>query len=100
MLIYFGDLTEVLAAVHAALRAGGWFVFTIETGDETTPFRLGPTRRFVHAPSHVEALARAQGYEVCRNDAEVLRTESRVDVAGRLFVLRAGLSGRAAATGS
>jgi predicted TPR repeat methyltransferase len=88
VLIYFGDLTEVLAAVHASLRDGGWFVFTIEAGDDATPYRLGPTRRYVHAPTHVEALARAQGYVVSRCDAEVLRTESQVDVAGRLFVLR------------
>jgi len=87
VLIYFGDLTEVLAAVHASLRDGGCFVFTIEAGDDDTPFRLGPTRRYVHAPSRVEALAGAQGYRVLRHDAEVLRTESRVDVAGRLFVL-------------
>jgi predicted TPR repeat methyltransferase len=29
VLVYFGALSEVFAAVHSRLEPGGWFVFTV-----------------------------------------------------------------------
>ena len=90
VLIYFGDLAPLFAAVHGSLRPHGWFVFTVEAG-ETVPFELRSTRRYAHARSYVEAQAASHGFVLRRNDAVVLRTESQADVAGQLVVLqRAG----------
>jgi predicted TPR repeat methyltransferase len=89
VLIYFGDLAPVLAAVHRALRPCGSFVFTLEA-TETVPYLLRPSRRFAHARTHVEATAHAQGFALRRLDAVVLRTEGRADVAGHLVVLERG----------
>lgn len=87
VLIYFGELAEPFAAVFRSLRPGGWFVFSVEAGG-TAPFELRATRRYAHERGGVRATAAAQGFEVIRFDDVVLRTESRVDVAGHLVVLR------------
>ncbi len=87
VLIYFGDLATVFAAVRRALRSRGWFVFSVEAGD-AAPYLLRPTRRYAHARAYVESLAVAQGFEVKHVDAVVLRTEGRAGVAGHLVVLQ------------
>jgi predicted TPR repeat methyltransferase len=87
VLIYFGELAEPLAAVFRSLRPGGWFVFSVEAG-ETAPFELRATRRYAHERGWLRATTAAQGFETLRFDDVVLRTESRVDVAGHLVVLR------------
>jgi predicted TPR repeat methyltransferase len=87
VLIYFGALEALFAAVHAALRPRGWFVFTVEAG-EARDFELRSTRRYVHSSGYLARLAQAQGFELLRLSAEVLRSEGRVDVAGHLAVLQ------------
>ena len=79
VLIYFGDLAPVLAAVHRALRPRGSFVFTLEA-TETMPYLLRPSRRFAHARAYVEDAARAQGFALRGLDAVVLRTEGGADL--------------------
>lgn len=87
VLIYLGALEDLFAAVHAALRPRGWFVFTVEAGEECD-YALRPTRRYVHSSAYLARLAQAQGFELQRLTAEVLRSESRADVDGLLVVLR------------
>lgn len=87
VLIYFGALEPVFAAVHGALRPRGWFVFTVEAG-EGADFELQPTRRYTHARGYLERLAAQQGFAVQRLAPEVLRSEARQDVAGWLAVLQ------------
>jgi predicted TPR repeat methyltransferase len=87
VLIYFGELATVFAAVRRSLRSGGRFVFSLEDGDGAS-YVLRSTCRYAHARGYVESVAAAQGFEVERIDTVVLRTESRADVAGHLVVLR------------
>src|SRR5262249_33641635 len=62
-LIYFGDLTTVIAATAGALRSGGRFVFTVEKADpDSAPhgFRLQSHGRYSHTDRHVcQAIERA-----------------------------------------
>ena len=90
VLIYFGALEPVFAAVRAALRPGGWFVFSVEQsgGDEV---HLQATRRFAHSAAYLERVAVQHGFVVQRLVSEVLRHEGRAEVPGLLAVLqRAG----------
>ena len=88
-LVYFGDLGDVTAAAHAALRPGGMFVFTLEEllpegGD--LDMRLEPHGRYAHSRRYAERLLRETGFSVEIVPAE-LRLESGVPVRG--LVIRA-----------
>ena len=88
-LVYFGDLSDVAAAAHAALRPGGLFVFTLEElvceGDDSDR-RLEPHGRYAHGAGYVERVLRESGFSVAMMHAEI-RLESGVPVCG--LVVRA-----------
>jgi predicted TPR repeat methyltransferase len=88
-LVYFGDLTNVIAATAAALRPTGLFVFTLEHSGKSKPvtgFRLERHGRYSHACAYVESVLVSAGLEPRVEQAE-LRLESGVPVAG--LVIRA-----------
>lgn len=89
VLIYFGALGPVFAAVHAALRPRGWFVFTVEA-DEEREHTLRPTRRYAHSAAYLARLAQAQGFALQRLTPETLRHEGGAEVGGYLVVLQRG----------
>ncbi len=86
-LIYFGDLGPVFAGIAQALRPGGLLALSVETmaGDG---YRLQPSGRFMHALSHVEAVAAAAGLAIAAQEATVLRIEAGRPARGQVFVLR------------
>jgi predicted TPR repeat methyltransferase len=88
-LVYFGDLGDVAAAAHAALRPGGMLVFTLEeleAGDADLDCRLEPHGRYVHSRRYAERVLGRAGFGVEVVHAE-LRMESGVPVRG--LVIRA-----------
>ena len=89
-LVYFGDLTPVFVAAHAALRPGGSFIFTVERAPDTdrAPFRLNPHGRYSHTEAAVRSLLGASGFAVRDLKEEVLRKESGHEVAGLVVVAR------------
>jgi predicted TPR repeat methyltransferase len=96
VLIYFGELSPLLAAVHAALRPLGRFVFSVESSDDVAVV-LQRSRRFAHSHAHV--LQAAEGFVVESAEPVTLRRERGVGVAGRLYALMRG-DAPAGATGS
>lgn len=90
-LVYFGDLTEVLAAAGAALRVGGWMAFTLEaldTGDARA--ELASSGRYRHARRHVEQALAAAGFVETSLVASALRKEVGEPVAGWVVLARKG----------
>ena len=86
VLIYFGDLTWVLALAAAALRPGGLLVFSTELlkGDG---YRILSTGRFAHSPGYVQtAAAPGLKQELCTETT--LRLDTSARVAGYLFAFR------------
>ena len=63
-LIYFGELAPMFAAAHAALRAGGSFVFTVEAlaDADDAPFRLTASGRYAHGRADLRAKLAAAGF--------------------------------------
>ena len=89
-LCYFGDLSGVARSARTALRAGGWFVFTVEAlveGD--APFRLCPHGRYAHASRHLESVLDEAGFRRERIEAVVLREEGGRPVHGWLVAANA-----------
>jgi predicted TPR repeat methyltransferase len=93
-LVYFGDLRDVIRHAHAALRPGGWVVFSVEALPEHEPddWRLLPTGRYAHrrAPL-VQQLADA-GFGDIAVEPETLRFEGGKPVAGWLVSARRPLA--------
>jgi predicted TPR repeat methyltransferase len=89
-LIYFGDLRGVAQAAHAALRAGGLLVFTLEAlpAGQAGPYRLEQHGRYAHDRAHARGVFEAAGLQVDEPAATVLRDEGQVPVAGLLVVAR------------
>ena len=99
VMCYFGDLTAVLASVHARLAPGGVFVFSVEAlqpdasgalpapGPGGADWALGRAGRYAHASAYVERAAQQVGFLVREIAAEVVRNEAEAPVAGLLLVL-------------
>jgi len=88
-LVYFGDLTDVIAAGVRALRPDGLFVFTLEHAVGETAhatYRLERHGRYSHGQIYVERLLTEAGLRPAIAHAE-LRMEAGVPVAG--LVVRA-----------
>jgi predicted TPR repeat methyltransferase len=87
-LCYFGKLEAVSQAAHKALRARGWFVFTLESisdGESAEEFRLNPHGRYSHNRDYVEAVLRAAGFARVEVDVVELRAEAGLPVQGWLI---------------
>jgi predicted TPR repeat methyltransferase len=95
VLCYFGTLTDVLAAVHARLTAGGWFMFCVE---ELLPDRAGTVPgngewalqqlgRYTHAMDYVARSVLQAGFVVHSLERQTVRYEANAPVAGIFAVL-------------
>jgi predicted TPR repeat methyltransferase len=88
-LVYFGDLAEVLAATHAALRAGGRVAFTLEAMDvDEDRSELSSSGRYRHTRRYVERVLDAAGFVDISMAASALRKEVGKPVSGWVVVAR------------
>jgi predicted TPR repeat methyltransferase len=86
ILIYFGDLTAILAATAAALRPGGLFAFSTESRPGSG-YRIQPSGRFAHAAEYVRNLA-AKQFEPVDFIETTIRLEASHRLPGNIFILR------------
>lgn len=91
--VYIGDLAQVFAAVAQALRAGGWFAFSVEApaaSDDggAAGYAITASNRFTHVPAYIDRLAAEHGFAPVKSRAATLRREHGRDVAGQLVLLR------------
>jgi predicted TPR repeat methyltransferase len=95
VLVYFGELREVLAAVYQRLAPGGWFVFAVE---ELLPDRNGvipgdgdwslqASGRYAHNIEYIAMASAMTGFSVRVLERQALRFEADVPVGGIFVVL-------------
>ena len=92
-LVYFGDLTSIIASFERALRPNGLLVFTLEhtvADGDGVDYRLELHGRYSHTQAYVERLLTSAGLQTKIIRAE-LRMEAGVPVPG--LVIRATKSG-------
>lgn len=95
VLIYFGALDMLLAAVHDALEPGGWFVFSVEEllphHDGTMPgdgrWALRWQGRYAHTAAYVAASAEAARFAIRTLRRETVRWEADTPVPGLFAVI-------------
>jgi predicted TPR repeat methyltransferase len=86
LLIYFGDLGAMFAAVADRLAPGGVFACSYET-TTSAGFALKACGRFSHHPAYVAAIY-APRRRLLARQATTLRIEANRPVAGELLVLQ------------
>jgi predicted TPR repeat methyltransferase len=86
VLIYFGDLAELLAQAARRIEAGGLFACSIETTDRAD-FALLPSGRFAHRLSYILDLSQ-RDFILLETVATTIRLEANRPVAGALVVLQ------------
>ncbi len=89
-LCYFGDLTEVSAAVAGALKPGGTLVYSVESlpDDSNHLHQIQPHGRYAHHPDHIAASLAQAGLRLLAREAVVLRLEGGNPVHGWLVAAR------------
>jgi predicted TPR repeat methyltransferase len=93
-LVYFGDLRDVIGHAHAALRPGGWLVFSVEALPEhdTADWRLLPTGRYAHRGAPLAQQLADAAFSDITVEPETLRFEGGKPVAGWLVSARRPLA--------
>jgi predicted TPR repeat methyltransferase len=86
-LVYLGDLSAVFAGVRARLKAGGFFLFTVEKGSGEG-FERGPKRRYRHSESYLRREAARAGLEVMGLLEGSLRDDAQLPVEGLAAALQ------------
>ena len=84
--VYIGDLSPVFHAVHAALRPGGRFCFSVEAGDGAD-YVLRPSNRYAHTEAYLRRLAADSGFTVLATQALDARQENGAPIAAHAFLL-------------
>ncbi|HEX6959488.1 MAG TPA: methyltransferase domain-containing protein [Ferrovibrio sp.] len=91
-LIYVGDLQDLFALVARALKPGGSFLFTVETGTEGSAYTLTSAGRYSHADDYLRDCA-ADLFEVGNNADGMIRVENGSFAEGRAYrFVKRGLS--------
>jgi predicted TPR repeat methyltransferase len=85
VLVYFGDLSALMAAAAHALNHGGWFAFSIETA-EGGDHAVLPSGRFAHAVAYVEKVSQPH-FRFAISQPAMIRIEAGLPAQGALVVL-------------
>jgi predicted TPR repeat methyltransferase len=91
VLVYLGDLAELLAEVRRALRSGGYFGFSVEAAESQNfrdDFVLRPNLRYAHSAAYLQRVAEEHGLVMAALETKTLRREDDSDVIGHLAILR------------
>lgn len=85
---YFGDLAEILQAVHHITHPNGQFVFTVERYDGDDAFHLSSSARFQHNVPQLLDQATQLGWQVVASEPIVSRTQQNKPVSSQLILLK------------
>ena len=87
VLVYFGALEMLFAAVRSRLETGGWFVFSVEDlGPVDGQWHLHRRGRYAHSPAYIRQALENGGFHMLRCDRQPIRREAAEPVAGLLIV--------------
>jgi len=79
---YIGVLDQLFESIHAALRSGGYWIFSIESGEQD--YMLSDHIRFTYSSAYIHRLCQQMGFEVVCDEAVDLRK----GIAGRCVIAR------------
>lgn len=87
VLIYIGDLDELLATIIAKALPGAFFVFSTETL-EGEGFILQSTGRYAHSPHYIQSIVTKHNCSIVTTKQVPLRKEFGTWIMGDLFIIK------------
>lgn len=87
LFVYMGDLTAILARIHAALKSGGYVIFNTEMTTQAN-FTVTSSGRFKHQKIYLDEILSTQGWRECAYRSVILRTQDNEPVYGHLYFLQ------------
>ena len=94
VLCYFGQLDDILTAIHARPASNGLLIFSVESlaispdiEDAGREWKLLPTGRYAHAADYIAETARRVGLHLRSIVEEPLRYQDGLPVEGPIVVL-------------
>jgi len=87
VLIYFGELSEVMGLTRARINDDGIVAFTLEKGEQPG-YELTVSGRYSHNAEYIESLAVDSGFELLLMKEKTLRLEYAKGVAGYVVVMK------------
>lgn len=87
VLVYIGDLEQIIAYGHKSLKPGGYFGFTVEVLNKGT-FKLDLSGRYQHSLSYITTLSSRYSFSKIYSKTIDLRKEYGNIVAGYLVLLQ------------
>ena len=89
--IYVGALEETARSMAAALRPGGYALFSIEMASAdvgSAGFELRTSGRFAHSPEYIREMAGGHGFEIAAVEETTIRREAQEAIPGQLVLWR------------
>lgn len=86
VLIYFGDLAQLMRSTAQSLKSGSLFAFSIECAS-AGGYVLLPTGRFAHRPAYIEELAKDH-FTLVEKMPKTIRLEAGWPAHGMLYILQ------------
>ncbi len=86
-LVYFGDLSKILALVKRSLMPNGIFAFTLEKTSEY-PFILQHNARFAHTEKYIRELAIQNALTITTQKEVIIRSQRGAPVTSLLYVMQ------------
>ena len=87
VLIYFGDLDPVFAAVRETLTPKGTFIFSIEV-ENSGDYHFSASGRFTHSKAYVDKLAADHQFKVLAYQTVAIRSQDEQAVSGHVYLLQ------------
>ena len=88
VMIYLGDLDNILSLVVELAAPGAVFAFSVEDTGEESGFKLAQSLRYAHSEAYVEAVCGRLGFDICCREPTTIREDNGKPVSGMLFVAR------------
>lgn len=86
VLIYIGNLDNLLTLVGELAMPGAVFAFSVEDAGAGSGFRLGRSLRYAHTRDYVHAVCARHGFAMRAETSTVIRLDAGLPIDGLLFV--------------
>jgi predicted TPR repeat methyltransferase len=86
--VYIGKLNDLFFATASALRAHGYFCFSIERHTGEQPYVLRQSGRYAHSLDYIESLIHQADFDLKATAPAIIRKERGTPIQGDIFLLQ------------